>query len=46
MLFCPLLGKVLKVWSEVSPLMVLGIMVIVFGVMRGMSSGERLMASV
>lgn len=45
-LFCPLLGKVLKEWREESPLMVLGIMVMVFGVMRGMSSGERLMASV
>lgn len=45
-LFCPLLGKVLKEWSELRPLMVLGIMVMVFGVMRGMSSGERLMARV
>lgn len=45
-LFWPLLGKVLKEWSEVSPPMVLGIMVMVFGVMSGMSSGERLMARV
>ncbi|KAG7220496.1 hypothetical protein INR49_018064 [Caranx melampygus] len=45
-LFCPLLGKVLKEWREVSPPMVLGIMVMVFGVMSGMSSGERLMARV
>lgn len=45
-LFCPLLGKVLKEWSEVRPPMVLGIIVMVFGVMSGMSSGERLMARV
>lgn len=45
-LFCPLLGKVLNEWREVSPPMVLGIMVMVFGVMSGMSSGERLMARV
>lgn len=45
MLFCPL-EKVLKEWREVSPGMVLGIMVMVFGVMSGMSSGDRRMASV
>lgn len=46
LLLCPLLGKVLKEWIEVSPPMVLGIMVMVFGVISGMSSGERLMARV
>lgn len=45
-LFCPLLGYVLKEWSEVSPPMVLGIMVMVLGVISGMSSGDLLMARV
>lgn len=44
-LFCPPL-KVLNVCSGCMPVSVLGIMVMVFGVMSGMSSGERRSVSV
>lgn len=45
-LLWPVVGKVLKAWRGCMLVMVLGIMVMVLGVIRGTSSGARRRASV